>query len=226
MTISSISTATSTQGNAQAASNGLSDNYDTFLKLLTTQLKNQDPLKPMDTNEFTSQLVQFSSVEQSIQTNKNLENLILMQKAAVTSNAASYIGREISAISDTNNLMDGSATWNYAIDSTAAKTTISVTNQKGVLVYQADGDTAQGSHNFVWDGKDKNGNQLPDGAYKLSVSAVDADDKTITAAVGIAGTVSGITLSDDEPYLAVNGMLIPLSNVLTVKNVATATTQN
>jgi len=122
--------------------------------------------------------------------------------------------------------MDGSATWNYAIDSTAAKTTISVTNQKGVLVYQADGDTAQGSHNFVWDGKDKNGNQLPDGAYKLSVSAVDADDKTITAAVGIAGTVSGITLSDDEPYLAVNGMLIPLSNVLTVKNVATATTQN
>lgn len=221
MTISSISTVTNTQGNAQTATNQLSDNYDTFLKLLTTQLKNQDPLKPMDTNEFTSQLVQFSSVEQAIQTNKNLENLILMQKAAVTSNAASYIGREVSAISDTNNLVDGSATWNYALDGTAATTTLNITNSQGVLVFSTNGETAQGSHSFAWDGKDKNGNQLPDGTYTLSVKAVDADDNTITPAVGIVGTVSGITLSDDEPYLAINGMLVPLSNILTVKQLAT-----
>jgi len=221
MTISSISTVTNTQGNAQAASNQLGDNYDTFLKLLTTQLKNQDPLKPMDTNEFTSQLVQFSSVEQAIQTNKNLENLILMQKAAVTSNAASYIGREVSAISDTNNLVNGSATWNYALDGTAATTTLNITNAQGVLVYSAAGETAQGSHSFVWDGKDKNGNQLADGVYTMSVKAVDADDNTITPAVGITGTVSGITLSDDEPYLAINGMLVPLSNILTVKQTET-----
>ena len=224
MTIASISTATNTQGNAQTATSQLSENYDTFLTLLTTQLKNQDPLKPMDTNEFTSQLVQFSSVEQSIQTNKNLENLILMQKAAVTSDATGYIGREVSAISDTNNLTNGSATWNYALESTAAKTTLNITNSKGVLVYSADGDTAQGSHSFVWDGKDKNGNQLADGTYTMSVTAVDADNKTITPAVGIAGTVSGVTLSDDEPYLAVNGILLPLSNILTVKSPAATNT--
>src|SRR6185436_3049238 len=127
MSVSSISqtssTATSTT-DASASLAKLSGNYTQFLKLLTAQLQNQDPLKPMVTAQFTQQLVQFAGVEQSISTNKNLENLIQLQTASQNAQATSYIGRTVESIGDTQPLVNGKATFGYAFEGTPTSTQI------------------------------------------------------------------------------------------------------
>src|SRR3974390_2835673 len=94
---------------------GLAGNFNEFLKLLTTQLQNQDPLSPMDTNQFTQQLVQFSSVEQQINMNTQLSTLISLQQTAQTAQAASFIGATVTVNGATAQLVNGRATWNYSV---------------------------------------------------------------------------------------------------------------
>jgi flagellar basal-body rod modification protein FlgD len=199
-----------------SASRDLADNFDNFLKLLITQLQHQDPLSPMDTNEFTSQLVQFASVEQSIATNANLETLIAMQGANRTAALVGYLGLRIEANGDTSALADGRAEWNYALPEQADEVTLQVSDQTGKAVYSADGMTGAGAHRFVWDGLDETGAPLPEGEYRLKVTAKDANGEAIATTITAVGTVTGIETAGEQPLLFVGKTGIPLDEVLAI----------
>lgn len=201
---------------SSAATKSLTENYSTFLTLLTTQLKNQDPLNPMDSSQFTSQLVQFSSVEQQIQQNKNLETLISAQTSSTANSAVNYIGHTVAATSDQVNLSNGTATINYALPSEVADNAITISDAKGKTIRVLKGELAEGAHSVTWDGKDANGNKMDDGVYKIAISAADADKAAVSATIGISGTVTGVTLIDKKPMLAIGGVTVPMENVLSV----------
>lgn len=148
------------------ASQNLSADMNTFLTLLTTQLKYQDPLDPMDTAEFTNQLVQYSSVEQAIQTNEKLDSLLSMNIANLGAQAVSYIGKVAQVLGNVMPLEGGKAKATYTLDKNVVSTTIVVKDMNGNIVYSEQGKVTSGTHEFTWDGKDSNGNQLEDGAYK------------------------------------------------------------
>lgn len=201
---------------AQASRAHLSTNFDTFLTLLTTQLKNQDPLSPMDSNEFTQQLVQFSQVEQQINANQNLETLISLTKNRSATDAVSYLGKTLTLTDGTAALMNDHAVWAYSLDGDAARTKLTVTNANGKIVYSADGDTASGMHAFEWDGKDSSGNTLPPGAYALKVSSATSDGTTVNTHVASQGIVSEVDLTGSEPLLMIGPLGVPLSKATLV----------
>src|SRR6201996_1325219 len=131
--VTSTPPATNANG-TQSSGDGLgqlSSNFSTFLTLLTTQLKNQDPTSPMDSNQFTQQLVQFSQVEQQIDTNTNLKSLIAQGTSQAASYATSYLGKNVSVTNGNASLAAGSANWSYTLGATAASSTLTVTNSAG-----------------------------------------------------------------------------------------------
>jgi flagellar basal-body rod modification protein FlgD len=196
---------------AASAAQQLSGNFDTFLTLLTTQLQNQDPLSPMDSNQFTQQLVEFSQVEQQINSNQNLETLIALAKSQNTSYAVSYLGKSLTTTDGSGALANGQATWNYTLNNDAVNSVLTVSDSRGKLVYVGKGETAQGQHSFVWDGKDNNGNPLPSGTYTLNVTATGSDGSSIPTSVSSQGVVTEVDLSGSEPMLMVGPMAVPLS---------------
>ena len=191
----------------------LSGNFNTFLQLLTTQLQNQDPLSPMDSTQFTQQLVEFAQVEQQIDTNNNLQTLIALGQSNTLSNSATYLGKSITITTGNGALQDSSCTWRYALGSDASTTTLTVTDSTGKVVYTGDGETASGGHDFTWNGQDSGGNQLPDGVYKLSVASTTADGTPIQAAIAFKGVVDEINLTSTEPLLMIGPMAVPISQV-------------
>jgi flagellar basal-body rod modification protein FlgD len=209
--------------NSETSRKSLAGDLSAFLNLLTTQLKYQDPLSPMDSTQFTAQLAQFASVEQGIQQNKNLESLIGLTKATQISTGVSYIGRTIEADTNVGALVNGRAEFLYNIPKTAQQTAITVRDARGQVVIAKQGDTSVGSHNFVWDGKDANGNKMPDGPYTVTVSALDANKTAIPVATHMLGRVDGVVTSDGTVNVLVGGVSIPLDKILSVKEAQTAT---
>lgn len=209
--------------NSEASRKSLAGDLTQFLTLLTTQLKYQDPLSPMDSTEFTAQLAQFAGVEQSIQTNKNLESLIGLTQATQISTGVSYIGRTIEADTNVGSLVDGRAEFLYNLPKAAATSVITIRDAQGNVVYTAAAETSAGSHNFVWDGKDTNGNQLPDGAYALSVAAKDSAEEPISVVTHMLGRVDGVVTADGSINVLVGGVAIPLDKILSVKETTSPT---
>lgn len=203
--------------NALGGSASLAENFDNFLTLLTTQLRHQDPLSPLDTNEFTQQLVSFSAVEQAINTNKKLDAMLALQGGNQLSSAVPYIGRDIEAESPLFMLQDGSATITYGFAATSAETTITIVDDEGHTVRTITGETAAGFHKLIWDGKDDLGNDLPEGIYRANVVAVDAEDKTISTVTGTIGRVTGVEVQDGELILLLGELPIPFDKVVAVK---------
>ena len=205
------------------AGRSLAADFDSFLQLLITQLQHQDPLSPMDTNEFTSQIVQFASVEQTIATNTNLERLIGLQRASQAASAIDFLGKRIEADGDTTPLVDGYAEWNYALAEQAETVTLTITADDGTVVYDRPGANEPGAHRLVWDGTDANGDPLPEGTYTLRVTARDADGAVVAATTTVVGTVSGIQTSGEELMLFVGRTGIPLSEVIAILDARPAT---
>jgi flagellar basal-body rod modification protein FlgD len=191
----------------------LAGNIDTFLTLLTTQLRNQDPLKPLDTEKFTSQLVQFASVEQSIKTNSHLEALIALQGASDRQSALAFLGREAVVASDKAALTDGRATWTYTLPSDARAISISVLNDKGVVVARSAGAAAAGAHEFSWNGVALDGAAAPPGVYRLAVDALGADGSKLTAEIQSAARVTAATFGEGAPKLETSIGLIELDQI-------------
>jgi flagellar basal-body rod modification protein FlgD len=213
-----------TNSGANPALDQLTNNFSTFLTLLTTQLKNQDPTSPMDSNQFTQQLVQFSQVEQQINTNSNLSTLISQGQTQIGAYATSYLGKGVSITNGNASLSSGKATWNYSLDATATANALTVTDANGKTVYTASGETNSGLHQFTWNGKDSNGNQLDDGTYTLTVKAQTADGSAVTTSVASAGVVSEIDMTSGTPKLLLSGgMEIGLGDIANVANVPAAT---
>ena len=222
MSISSVAAAQSAQTVAQSASDkaatSLSDNYTMFLTLLTTQLKNQNPLDPMKSETFTQQLVQMSAVEQSIQTNKNLETLISASSFQAANTAVDLIGKEIDAVGAGATLKDGSAKWTITLASAAPDTTVQVLDKNGATVYTAALNGKSGSQSFTWDGKDASGSQLDDGTYFLQVTANDASGKAVGGAVTAKGIVTAVDITSSNPVITVNGTQVKYSDVTSIAN--------
>lgn len=219
MSIEAIAAAQSAQSAASTAGSKLNTDFDTFLTLLTTQLKNQDPLEPLDSSEFTNQLVQFSGVEQSITTNRNLEQLLNLTFANFATDAVGYIGKEVVAESPTAILTDGTAKWDYELAGTAEKAQLFVTDAAGRLVHSSELQNVSGNQSFAWDGKDSNGRQLSDGAYTLRVVAQDAAENEIQVTMKQSGVVTAVEFDNNTPVLTVNGSGIQMSDVITVRDV-------
>ena len=199
----------------------LTGDLESFLLLLTTQLKNQDPLSPLDSNEFAAQLAQFATVEQAIQTNKNLNDLIGISKAGQAAAAVSYLGKTIEAEGDTVPLIDGKAEYAYTLPTTATSVTLAISNDQGKVVFSTTGETAAGKHNFVWDGVDNQGIEVAPGIYRLLVGAVDSEGDQIPAETRIVGRVDGADTSGDTIKLSLGEVSVPLDKVLSVKETKT-----
>lgn len=214
-TNNTANTGTSTNN---AAMQQLSGNMNTFLTLLTTQLQHQDPLSPMDSTQFTQQLVEYSQVEQQINTNSNLQNLISLQQAGAGAASVGYLGKNVTVTNGNAALTSGSATWNYTLSAKAATTTLTVTNASGQTVYTGPGATASGSNTFTWNGQDNNGNQQADGTYTLAVKSTDANGNAIAPTVTSTGTVNEINLSGSSPQLMIGNMAVPLTAVSLIQN--------
>jgi flagellar basal-body rod modification protein FlgD len=215
VTNSTPSTATT---NSPDAMQQLSSNFSTFLTLLTTQLKNQDPTSPMDSNTFTQQLVMYSQVEQQINTNDNLKTLISQGTTNASAMAATYLGKKVSVTNGNASLTGGTATWTYNLDTASATTQLAITDANGQTVYTTAGETTAGNHSFTWNGQDINGNQLADGTYKLTVTAADEASNKVTSSVASAGTVSQIDMTSGTPQLVVGNMELGLGDIAVLGN--------
>jgi flagellar basal-body rod modification protein FlgD len=219
MVTSVTGTTPSTTGTSSPdAMQQLSSNFSTFLTLLTTQLKNQDPTSPMDSNTFTQQLVMYSQVEQQINTNDNLKTLISQGTTNASAMAATYLGKKVSVTNGNASLTGGTANWTYNLDTASATTQLTITDSKGQTVFTSNGETTAGDHNFTWNGKDLNGNQLADGTYKLTVTAADSGSNKVTSSVASAGTISQIDMTSGTPKLVVGNMELGLGDIAALGN--------
>jgi len=192
---------------------------DDFLKLLIAQLQNQDPLQPMDNQQFAAQLATFNSLGQLIEINNKLGALQTGQGAASQYNAASLIGKEISSAGNEINLVsDSPATIAYRLGANAARVVINVFNGAGALVRRIDaGARAAGDQTVAWDGKDNAGKSLAAGEYGFTINAVDLAGKPVAASGKIQGVVTGVKLDGAEPVLEVGVLEVPLSAVSAVR---------
>ncbi len=221
MDIASL-TASATQ--SQSASSGafsqLTDNFDTFLTLLTTQLRNQDPLEPLDTEQFTQQLVQFAGVEQSIQTNSNLEALIALQSTSDRQASLDLVGRVASVnnneinISGTSN--DNIPAFRYTLPQNAETLSLNIVDRNGTIARSLDGQQNAGTHSLIWDGRLENGLNAPAGTYRLEAAASRNDGTAFIPTIETRNLVDGVIFNNGEPQISVGGKLVSLDAVTRV----------
>ncbi len=203
-----------TGSSVNATGVSLKETYNNFLKMLTTQLKNQDPLNPMDSKDFTSQLIQMSAAEQSISQTSKIEDMLKLMQASTVNTALNYIGLDVDYVG--NKVAFNGVTpisTSYELPETAAKTQISVLNSDGTVIYSQVGEVTAGSHKFSWDGKDSSGNTQKPGVYTVEIGSQTADDKALTNKITVPGTVSGVETADGQVYLSINGQKVPIDAV-------------
>ena len=210
----------SNTGSSNSSRQTLSADMNTFLTLLTTQLKYQDPLDPMDTAEFTNQLVQYSNVEQSIQTNEKLDTLLSLNIANLGAQAVSYIGKTVQVLGDVMPLENGKAKATYTLDKDVTSVIVTVKDMNGKVVYSEQGKITAGTHEFTWGGKDSNGNQLEDGAYQISVSTkVPSGETSASIMTTVFGKVTGVASDENTVYVGLgDSVTASLGDIVTIRN--------
>lgn len=220
MSISSIAAGqTSAQTVAASTANNasLAQNFTAFLTLLTTQLKNQNPLEPLDTNQFTQQLVQFAQVEQQMNMNASLTSMIDGQRAMQTSAAMSFLGNKVRVAGDTAKLEAGkTAAWTYT-SAKAATATINIKNAAGAVVYTSNLTIGAGQQQVIWDGRDNNGNMMPAGDYKIAITAKDASGQSVAVSTEVEGVVDGIDVTKSPPLLSIGAQTFTIDQVKSVR---------
>jgi flagellar basal-body rod modification protein FlgD len=182
----------------------IAQNFTTFLQLLTTQLKNQNPMDPLDTNQFTQQLVQFAQVEQQMKQNDQLATIIAIEKQAQASVAMAYVGMTVVVDGSTTQLGSTGATWTMNVTKPATAT-VTVKDATGQTCYTGTFSVQPGQQNFTWDGKGNDGRQWPPGSYTLTATAVDASGQSLSLSTEIFAVVDSVDLTKDPPLLSING---------------------
>lgn len=214
---SSTSTSIASTGTGSTTdTKSIAGNFTQFLTLLTTQLKNQNPLDPLDTNQFTQQLVQFAGVEQQLKTNASLDTILTNSKASAASSASGLIGRTVVADGVTTDLTDGKASWTLTPERAAAKAIITIKGKDGTVVATKSTTLKAGAQSFDWDGTSTSGLSAADGRYTITVDALDATGAKVAVDTKVSGTVDGVDLSGSEPTLTIGTARVPVSSVKTL----------
>ncbi len=191
--------------------------FQSFLKLLTTQLEQQDPLSPMNAEKFTQQLVQFTTVEQALRANERLDTLIDTIRAGQVLSAAAYVGREVELAGDEIFLpAAGDARFGYLLPREAASVQLVVRDVSGRVVHEEMLDGSPGRHLVSWDGRDDAGRRLEPGRYRLELAAKDGAGVPVEVELRTVGTVQSVRFDDGELLLVVDGTPHPLSTVLAI----------
>jgi flagellar basal-body rod modification protein FlgD len=194
----------------------LAGNFQTFLTLLTTQLQNQDPMSPLDTNQFTQQLVQFASVEQQLKTNDQLTSLVTLQQTAQSTQALTFVGKTAVVDGSTTQLTNSSATWDLNVPNNA-NVSISITSSTGQTVFSGNYNVQAGSNQaFAWDGKGNDGTQWPDGKYKMTATGADTVGNSVAVTTQIQGVVNSVDLSQSPPLLSINGQTYTVNQIKSI----------
>ena len=201
----------------------LTETYDNFLKLLTTQLQYQDPLNPMDSKDFTNQLVSFSGVEQQIRSNQTLTDIQSALTANQTQTALSFIGLDTLYTGANFNYDGTTQAVTYNLPEQAKQVAISIKDAEGNVVFTKDGETGKGDHAFTWDGTMKDGTKAPKGIYSVAIGAVDSEGMTIAdTSTRLNGLVTGIETREDGLYLNFGDLAVPANNVTAARKPAAA----
>jgi flagellar basal-body rod modification protein FlgD len=221
---STTSTSTSNTSTAQAAgavgSQQLAGNFNTFLKLLTTQLQNQDPLSPLDTNQFTQQLVEFASVEQQVNMNTNLQTLISMQQSTESLQALQLVGANVTINSNAatlSNTTGSAATWGFSSPSPATAA-VTITSSTGQVALTGTVSLSTGSQTFTWNGQGNNGVTWPDGNYTVSIKATGANGQAVTVSTQVQGTISAVDVSQNPQQVTVGGQNYPITAIQSINS--------
>jgi flagellar basal-body rod modification protein FlgD len=190
----------------------IASNFTTFLQLLTTQLKNQNPLDPLDTNQFTAQLVQFAQVEQQMKSNDQLNTLVSLEKSAQATTALAYVGSTVAVDGSTAPLANGSATWNLNV-SKPSTATVTIKDFTGQTAYTGTFAVNPGNQKFVWDGHGNNGKLWPDGNYTLTATGLDANKQSVGISTEVQAPVDSVDLTQNPPLLSINGQNYSLDKI-------------
>jgi flagellar basal-body rod modification protein FlgD len=209
---SAIGSATSGTTSNVVDQNTLKSNFSQFLQLLTTQLKNQNPLDPLDTNQFTQQLVQFAQVEQQLKQNDQLATLVSLQKTAQSTAALGFVGETVVVDGSTASLANGKANWSLNVPKPAT-VTINIRSATGQNVFSSTYAMQAGINDFTWDGKSTNGTQWPPGSYTMTVTAKDTSGQTVAVPTEVEGVVNGADLTKNPPVLSVAGQDFTLDKI-------------
>jgi len=196
----------------------LAGNFQTFLTLLTTQLQNQNPLDPLDTNQFTQQLVEFASVEQQLKTNDSLSTLVSLEQTAQATQALQFVGKTAVVKGNTAALTNSQASWqlNVPSDSTVK---ISIANSSGQTAFTGTYTVSAGNNQpFVWNGQGNDGTQWPDGQYTLTATATDSSGNSVGISTQLQGTVSSVDLTQSPPLLTINGQTYTVNQIQSIAN--------
>ncbi len=204
-------TNTSTTASAANSQTILNDNFDTFVNILTAQLKSQDPLDPMDATSFTDQLVQFSGVEQAIKTNEKLEEMTQILQSNM-SNAVSYLGKKATIDTSSSALTNGNAQWQFDVEENA-KASIVISDNNGQIVHSADVYLPSGSQEYNWNGLDDTGVAMPDGLYTIAISARDDANQHVNVSTTATGLITALDMSTADPKVTINGKSVSLSSI-------------
>jgi flagellar basal-body rod modification protein FlgD len=216
-------TASAASGTSAATQTGatalrsLSGNFTDFLNMLMTQLQNQDPTSPMDTNAFTTELVQFSSVEQQINTNTSLTSLIQLTQAGEVMQGSNMTGKQVTVTSDHLALQNGKGTIQFAT-STAQPVAIAIYNDSGTKLQDATLTSVKGTNTWTWDGSNASGATMPDGAYKVAVAAADSSGTVSALPFSVVGTATGVQSLSTGMQLRIGALSVDFSKVQSVGN--------
>ena len=195
------------------ATAGIADNFQTFLTLLTTQLQHQNPLDPLDTNQFTAQLVQFAGVEQQLKSNDQLASLVKLQTTAQTTQALGFVGSTAVVDGSTTSLKSSQASWALGVTK-PSKVSVSINNAAGQTVFTGDFTVNAGQNQtFTWDGRGNDGTKWPDGNYTLTATGKDASGQSVAVSTEIQGVVDSADLSQSPPVLSIGGQNFTVDKV-------------
>jgi flagellar basal-body rod modification protein FlgD len=215
---SSSSSSSSAAASSALASSQIAGNFQSFLTLLTTQLQNQNPLSPLDTNQFTQQLVEFAGVQQQLNTNDSLATLVSLQQTAQSTQALGFVGKTAVVNGSTAALTDSSATWQLSVPTTST-VNITIANSSGSTVFTGSYNVTAGNNQpFTWNGEGSDGTTEPAGNYTLTATAKDSSNNTVAITTQVEGVVSSVDLTKSPPLLTIGGQTYTVNQIQSIVN--------
>ncbi|HEX8484357.1 flagellar hook assembly protein FlgD [Sphingomonas sp.] len=215
MTTTTATAATTSNPTTISALSKTSGDLNMFLKLLTTQMQNQDPLEPMESSQYTQQLVEYSQVEQSIKQSGTLQDILAQLSTQNVTQATGFIGKTVEFDHAASGLSDATpAKWRYEASRDVGAMTATIRDASGKTVTTRDIAPKGRNGSLDWDGKLANGTRAKDGAYTLSIAGTDANGNSVPVAITSIGKVGEVNAGNGVVTLGVNGVAIPVAKMV------------